>query len=56
MMHSAATGVISSPWEHSSWGQKLAVAVRAPGPERDHKKEGMMGAFKALVECLEFNG
>lgn len=37
-------------WEHSSWGQELAVAVRAVGPERAHKKEGVVGTFKDLVE------
>lgn len=43
-------------WEHSSWGQKLAVVVGAVGPERAHKKEGVVGTFKDLVECLGFNG
>lgn len=43
-------------WEHSSWGQKLAVVVGAVGPERAHKKEGVVGTLKDLVECLGFNG
>lgn len=34
----------------------MAVAVTALGPERDHKRESLMGAFKALVKCLEFSG
>lgn len=42
--------------EDREWGQRMAVAVKAVGPERDHKRESLMGAFKALVKCLEFRG
>lgn len=34
----------------------VTVTVRPLGLERDHKREGYLGAFKALVMCLEFSG
>lgn len=66
VIHMAATG-LSPPGnktsgslkrkEESLWqGQALSLAVRPLGLERDHKREGLLGAFKALVMCLEFSG
>lgn len=66
MVHVAAAG-LSPPEnktlgrlkrrEESVWrGQVLSLAVRPLGFERDHKSEGLLGAFKAPVMCLEFSG
>lgn len=34
----------------------VTVTIRPLGLERDHKRQGLLGAFKALVMCLEFSG
>lgn len=49
-------GQVKKKEESLCWGQRMAVAVKALGPERDHKRESLMGAFKAQVKCLEFSG